>query len=80
MSNAPFSYTDDTYVSYVPEELKTWLNDNSPYAPDWMKVYQKWVEHDKDMEKTKEFFRQLYMQDTESIYDSDHPDVMPTKC
>jgi hypothetical protein len=67
------NYTDDTYVSYVPEELKSWLNDNSPYAPDWKLVYQQLVEHGKDMEATKGCFQKKYMMDTGSVYDSDHP-------
>lgn len=75
MRSAAFSYTDDTYVGYIPAELKQWLNDNSPYAPDWMHVYQQWVELDKDLERTKEHFRVLYMDDTEEVYDSDHPQV-----
>lgn len=67
---------DDMYASYVPSELKQWLNENSPYAPDWMHVYQQWIEFDKNVEATKDYFKKMYMDDTEKVYDSDHPSVI----
>lgn len=68
-----FTYTDDLYCTYIPDELKSWFNEHSPQAPDWMAVYHKWIEHDKDVEKTKRYYEQLFIMSAEQTYDSDHP-------
>lgn len=64
---------DDMYISYVPNELKHWLNEKSPVSPDWMRVYQVWIDNNKDLELTKDFFRELYMTDAKTVYGEDYP-------